>query len=142
MESGTSSIKIKLIAFYLVLLIVIIFSIPQVQIFFNENFLFNDEVTSCSSSMIQESYIQYIAISFAVVAIPAIILYSRFIYNKFGIFITKFHGKYSPEIHFKEFISLNIQNRLFGISLVVVWLCASCYIFYDLAVFVMCNSLK
>jgi hypothetical protein len=142
MESGRSSIKIKSIAFYLVLLIVVTFSIPQVQIFLNENFAFTDDVTFCSSYIIQESYIKYFAIAFAVITIPAMILYSRFIYNKFGVFITKFYGKYSPELHFKEFISSNIQNRVFGISLFVVWLCACCFIFYGLAAFAICNLLK
>lgn len=50
-----------------------------------------------------------------IILIPTSILYSRFIYKKFGVFVTQFQGKYSPEIHYKEFFEINIVNKVFGI---------------------------
>jgi hypothetical protein len=61
---------------------------------------------------------------FGVVIFPFFILYSRFIYLKYGVFQTKFNDpKYHPfkGDNFKEFISANKFNKMFGIVSIIVW---------------------
>jgi hypothetical protein len=142
MNSDKSAIKIKIIAFYLVLLVVIVFSFPSVQRFVDTKLSPSDNVSSCYSSIITSDYIIYFAIAFAVTAIPAMILYSIFIYKKFGVFITKFHGEFSAELHFKEFISLNILNKVFGVSTFIIWIGACCFIFFNIAALLRCYLLE
>ena len=69
----------------------------------------------------------------AAIMFPAFILYSRFIYNKYGVFITKFnHPKYHPKNNFKEFIEDCKANWVFGYLGLFIWLSSIVFFFVQL----------
>ena len=143
MASRLSDISKGSLAFYTILLIAIIFSIPTVQDFVTQNISIPENVTSCYVAIVKPDLLfPYAFIAFAITLLPATILYSRFIYKKHGVLLTKFNNQYSPRYHFKEFISQGILNKVFGLSAFAVWLCACLFFLFSIALLGWCYLLK
>ena len=146
MISKNSYISKGNLAFYLILIIVIVFSLPPVQRFFDPNISIPEKALSCHDDFLEGIVSNNIGfgfgILFSLLVVPALMLYSRFIFLKYGIFLTRFSGKYSIELHFKEFLSKNVANKIFGISAFIIWLGVCLFTLSNIVVFSGCYLLN
>ena len=71
--------------------------------------------------ILENNFLVVFSISLGIL-FPCAILYSRFIYKKYGKFITIFnHPKYHPLGNYKDFISKNKVNYVFGVMTFILW---------------------
>ena len=139
MEHDSPDSKKTALAFVLIALILLVCSLPQVQRFADKNLQVTAATVSCMEAAIPTSKLHYLAIALFATGWPVTLLYSNFIHKKFGVRTTKFHGRFNPELHYKEFISSNILNKVFGLALFFVWLSVCGLLFYGAASFVRCS---
>lgn len=72
-----------------------------------------DNAMICSEISINEKTFLSIFLVALFILVPFTILYCRFLKRKYGIFTTKFHGKYSILNHKKEFTQQSWIHKFF-----------------------------
>jgi len=93
----------------------------------------------CWELLISDRTLLIFGIVFSIAAIPYFALYSRYIYKKHGVFVTKFnHPDYNTFHNYKDFASKNLANRLFGTLIIVLWAIAVVFIAVKVVLITIC----